>query len=225
MIGIIGAMPQEVDALKNKMHKINEIEYLGVHFTEGEINQKQVVLCLSGVGKVNATISTTLMITRYNPEYIINIGTAGGMDPEENTLDIVISEKVIQHDFDTSYIDGHEGVGITVQADRDLARKVVKAFEKSKLDAKLHYGDIISGDLFVGEESKILELMEKFPTAIACEMEAGAVSQTCKRLGTPFIIVRALSDIVHHDNSGIDFMKNVEITSERSAEMVVHLLS
>lgn len=225
MIGIIGAMPPEVDALKNKMQKINEVEYFGVKFTEGEINQKKLVLCLSGVGKVNATISTTLMITKYNPEYIINIGTAGGMDPEENTLDIVISDKVIQHDFDTSYIDGHEGVGINVQADRDLARKVFKAFEKSKIDAKLHYGDIISGDLFVGEERKILELMEKFPKAIACEMEAGAVSQTCKRLGIPFIIVRALSDIVHHDNSDIDFMKNVEITSERSAEMVVHLLS
>ena len=225
MIGIIGAMPQEVNALKKLMSNIAETEYFGIEFTTGEINQKQIVLCLSGVGKVNASISTTLMITKYNPEYIINIGTAGGMDPNQNTLDIVISDKVIQHDFDTSYIDGEEGIGITVQADKDLARKVVKAFEKSNIDAKLHYGDIISGDLFVGEERKVIKLLDKFPSAIACEMESGAVAQTCKKLGTEFIIVRALSDIVYHDNSGIDFMKNVEITSERSAEMVRELLS
>lgn len=225
MIGIIGAMPQEVNALKKLMSNIVETEYFGIEFTTGEINQKQIVLCLSGVGKVNASISTTLMITKYNPEYIINIGTSGGMDPNQNTLDIVISDKVIQHDFDTSYIDGEEGIGITVQADKDLARKVVKAFEKSNIDAKLHYGDIISGDLFVGEERKVIKLLDKFPSAIACEMESGAVAQTCKKLGTAFIIVRALSDIVYHDNSGIDFMKNVEITSERSAEMVRELLS
>lgn len=225
MIGIIGAMPKEVDALKRKMTDIVEKEIYKIKFLEGKINGKDVVACLSGVGKVNASISTTVLITNYNPDYIINIGTAGGMDPSQNTLDILISDRVIQHDFDTSYIDGEEGIGITIQSDKELAKKVIKAFENSNIESKLHYGDIISGDLFVGEESITLKLMNKFPSAIACEMEAGAVSQTCDRFGIPFIIVRALSDIVHHDNSGIDFMRNVEITSERSAEMVKELLS
>lgn len=224
MIGIIGAMPKEVEAIKNKMNNINTKVLFNHEFIFGEIKNKKVVVCKSGVGKVNASVTATIMIVTFNPQIIVNIGTAGGLVEKQNTLDIVISKDIIQHDYDTSYIDGELGIGIRSSSDYQLRKIVEEAFIESGLSADIYIGDIISGDLFVGETEKIVELKKKFPTAIACEMEAGAIAQTCEKLGVPFIVVRSLSDIVFNDNSGIDFMKNVEITSKRSAEMVKNLI-
>lgn len=218
MIGIIGAMQTEVDAILEHMTDVNTIEKFGRKFYKGKIEDQEVILSLSGVGKVNAAASTTLLLTLFEISEIINIGTAGGIDPNQNTLDVVVSENVIQHDFDTSYIDGPEGIGIVAKSDKSLRQLVEESFKE--IDVTIHYGDIISGDVFVGEESKILELKDKFPTAIACEMEAGAIGQVAEIANIPFIVIRSLSDIVHHDNSGIDFMKNAKITSKRSAEML-----
>lgn len=224
MIGIIGAMPKEVEAIKNKMNNITTKVLFNHEFIFGEIKNKKVVVCKSGVGKVNASVTATIMIITFNPQIIVNIGTAGGLVEKQNTLDIVISKDIIQHDYDTSYIDGELGIGIRSSSDYQLRKIVEEAFIESGLSADIYIGDIISGDLFVGETEKIVELKKKFPTAIACEMEAGAIAQTCEKLGVPFIVVRSLSDIVFNDNSGIDFMKNVEITSKRSAEMVKNLI-
>ncbi|WP_311488115.1 5'-methylthioadenosine/adenosylhomocysteine nucleosidase [uncultured Helcococcus sp.] len=220
MIGILGAMDVEVQAIKNKMHNIEEINYLDSIFYKGNIKEKEIVLCKSGVGKVNAAIITTILLYHFDIDFVINIGTAGGMIPSQETLDIVISDRVIQHDFDTSYLDGPEGLGIYSQSDKSLRDKVKEAFDKNHIVANIYFGDIISGDKFVGDNSLIKDLREKFPQAIACEMEAGAVGQACEKFSIPFVVIRSLSDIVDKDNSENDFLKNVEITSKRSADMV-----
>lgn len=220
MIGILGAMDVEVQAIKNKMHNIEEINYLDSIFYKGNIKEKEIVLCKSGVGKVNAAIITTILLYHFDIDFVINIGTAGGMIPSQETLDIVISDRVIQHDFDTSYLDGPEGLGICCQSDKGLGEKVKNAFDKNHIEANIYFGDIISGDKFVGDNDLIKDLRGKFPQAIACEMEAGAVGQACEKFSTPFVVIRSLSDIVDKDNSENDFLKNVEITSKRSADMV-----
>lgn len=220
MIGILGAMDVEVQAIKNKMHNIEEINYLDSIFYKGNIKEKEVVLCKSGVGKVNAAIITTILLYHFDIDFVINIGTAGGMISSQETLDIVISDRVIQHDFDTSYLDGPEGLGIYSQSDKSLGDKVKEAFDKNHIEANIYFGDIISGDKFVGDNNLIKDLREKFPQAIACEMEAGAVGQACEKFSIPFVVIRSLSDIVDKDNSENDFLKNVEITSKRSADMV-----
>lgn len=224
MIGIIGAMDVEVNAILEKMQIVKKENKFETIFYMGRIAGKNVILCKSGVGKVNASITATMMNFYYQPDALINIGTAGGMLKEQNTLDIVISDKIIQHDFDTSAVDGDEGIGLISKSDDKLRIKVKKAFENIKNESEIYFGDIISGDLFVAEDDKVLKLKEKFPTAIACEMEAGAIAQTCERFETPFIVIRSLSDIVFHDNSGIDYRKNLELTSKRSADMVEEFL-
>ena len=220
MIGIIGAMDVEVQAIKNKMYDIEEINYLDSIFYKGKIKDKEVVLCKSGVGKVNAAITTSILLYHFDIDFVINIGTAGGMRSDQETLDIVISDRVIQYDFDTSYLDGPGGLGIYCQSDKSLGDKVKEAFDKNHIEANIYFGDIISGDKFVGDNDLIKDLRHKFPQAIACEMEAGAVGQTCEKFSIPFVVIRSLSDIVDKDNSENDFLKNVEITSNRSAEMV-----
>lgn len=220
MIGIIGAMDAEVLAIKNKMNDIEEINYLDFVFYKGDIKNKEVVLCKSGVGKVNAAITASILLYHFDIDFVINIGTAGGMVSSQETLDIVISDRVIQYDFDTSYLDGPGGLGIYSQSDKKLGQKVKEAFDKNHIEANIYFGDIISGDKFVGDADLIKELRHNFPNAIACEMEAGAIGQVCEKFSTPFVVIRSLSDIVDRDNSQNDFLKNVEITSKRSADMV-----
>lgn len=224
MIGIIGAMNEEVMAIKVLMDNPEEISLYNHTFFKGKISNKNVILCKSGVGKVNAAISTTLMLANFDVDFVINIGTAGGFDEKQNTLDIVISKDLIQHDFDTSYLDGEEGIGIVSKSDDDLRKKVIQAFNEGENTAKIHVGDIISGDIFIGEEEKITKLKDAFPTAIACDMESGAIAAVCENFQIPFIVIRSLSDIVYHDNSNIDFYNNVLETSERSADMVLSFI-
>lgn len=224
MIGIIGALQKEIDAIKKYMHMIEETTIYGIKFYQGTINNKKVVACLSGVGKVEASMATTVLISNFDIDMIINIGTAGGLVETQNTLDIVVSQKVIQHDFDTSYVDGEEGKGLVFESDQSLVEKVKKAFMQNELASNIYIGDIISGDQFIGEEQKLLQLLNDFPTAIACEMEAGAIAQVCTKAQIPFVVIRSLSDIVKHDNSHIEFMENVAITSARSAQMLVKFM-
>ena len=225
MIAIIGAMDVEVEAIKKYMTDIEELILNKTLFLKGLINDKEVILTKCGVGKVNSAITTTTLLNNFDVEYVVNIGVAGGMDENFEILDVVVSKDLIQHDYDTSYLDGDEGLGLKFEGDRELSKKVMAAFESIDEDIKVHYGDIISGDIFVGEDNEILKIKNKFPSAYACEMEGAAIAQVCDRLEVPCIGVRALSDIVMKNYEYDEFWKNVDIASERSALMIYKLLS
>ena len=98
MIGIIGAMEEEVTILKRKLNDMNEINIAHVKFYVGTLNHKEVVLTQSGIGKVNASISTTLLIEKFNPEVVINTGSAGALDKTLSIGDILVSNHVLYHD-------------------------------------------------------------------------------------------------------------------------------
>ena len=224
MIGIIGAMDVEVRAILEYMSNVERVEINKVVFFKGSIHNKEICLTKSGVGKVNAAIATITLLNHFDVEYVINTGCAGGMVETQEPMDIVISRDVIQYDFDTSYIDGDSGIGLRFSSDYELAKRVDNAYRKLNIDSNIFFGDIITGDTFIGIDEKVLELKNKYPSAIACEMEGGAIAQVCTRLEVPFIIIRSLSDIVMRDNSDIDFMKNVALTSQRVANMIQILI-
>lgn len=215
MIGIIAAMRAEVDALLELMENQEEIQKDGVTFWKGTLERKSVVLMLSGVGKGNAAMSTAMLIKNYDPEYLINIGTAGGLTKEEEVLDLVISDCVVQHDFDTSALDGESGIGLHFQADPDLAALCETICKQQK--ERYHIGLIASGDQFISEEEQINQLLRKFPNAMCAEMEAGAVAQVCANFKKRFIILRSLSDIAFKEKSHLDFCDYVHMASKRSA--------
>ena len=102
MIGIIGAMEEEVAILKHKLVNLKEIEVAHVKFYRGQLNDKDVVLTQSGIGKVNAAISTTLLIEKFKPTLIINTGSAGALDDSLSVGDILISNNVMYHDADAT---------------------------------------------------------------------------------------------------------------------------
>lgn len=215
MIGIIAAMRAEVDALLELMKQGEEFQKDGITFWEGKLADKDVVLMLSGVGKGNAAMATTLLMKNYPITTVLNIGTAGGLCGNQEVLDLVISEEVVQHDYDTSILDGKEGIGLWYRADQELVRLCKTIF--TKRNERYHVGLIASGDQFIAEEKQLRILEQKFPKAMCAEMEAGAIAQVCSFFHVPFVVIRSLSDIAHKEKSHLDFCEYVHMASKRSA--------
>lgn len=220
MIAVIAAMDSEVSAIVSKMNaEAKKIQ--GIEFYEGTLENKDVVVMKSGVGKGNAAMSTTILLEHYPVEQIVNIGTAGGLKENENILDAVLSERVVQHDFDTSHIDGEAGIGLYYDADPKLLAICEAALKD--LDVTVHKGLVASGDQFIaGEATK--NLCDKFPDAMCAEMEAGAIAQVSAHYQVPFVILRSLSDVACKPDSHMDFQEYVKHASERSAMFTQELM-
>ena len=101
-IGIIGAMEQEVAILKNAINNVQQVSKAGCTYFIGQIHGVDVVLLQSGIGKVAAAIGTTILLEEYQPDVVINTGSAGGFDASLTMGDVVISSEVRHHDADVT---------------------------------------------------------------------------------------------------------------------------
>lgn len=222
MIAVIAAMDQEVAAIVSIMDTHTHEVKSGIDFDRGTLAGKELLVMKSGVGKGSASMATTILLENYTVDAIVNIGTAGGLCEQQNILDAVLSERVVQHDFDTSPIDGEEGIGLYFTADKQLKDLCAKAL--AKLDVCVHEGLIASGDQFIARKEQLQQLAKNFPSAVCAEMEAGAIAQVCTHYQKPFVILRSLSDIAPKKDSHMDFMTYVEHASKRSAQFAKALM-
>lgn len=225
MIGIIGAMEEEVAILKDKLIELEEINFAHVIFYKGKLQGKEVVLTQSGIGKVNVAISTTLLIEKFKPELVINTGSAGALDTSLNVGDIVVSDMVSYHDADARAFGYQLGqipqMPAQFTADKQLYDKAIIAINEQNLVAKT--GLIVSGDSFIGTSEQRLQIKTNFPQAMAAEMEATAIAQTCYQFNLPFIITRAISDLADGD-AGITFEAFLEKAAISSSKIVESLI-
>lgn len=226
MIGIIGAMKEEVDALLAKAEIIHKKTILDSLFYEGKINGKDVVILQGGVGKVNAAICTTLLLTNYDIEYVINIGSAGGLKDDENVGDVVISSHVVYHDVDLTSFGRRLGelpdVPCFIPADDNLVNKAKVILNRLQIPENI--GLIVSGDQFIANENQVSLIKQHFPEALCSEMEAAAVGHVCYKFKVPFIITRSLSDVYGKGESSMQFDEYLKIASENSARLCVELI-
>lgn len=222
MIAVIAAMDKEVDAIVSIMESHEHLITSGIDFDRGILAGRELIVMKSGVGKGNASMATTILLENYSIDRIVNIGTAGGLRVEQNILDAVISTQVVQHDFDTSPIDGKAGIGLYFEADQDLGDICEQALKR--LDVQVHRGLVASGDQFIAQEAQLTRLKELFPNAVCAEMEAGAIAQVCAHYHVPFVVLRSLSDIAHRKDSHMDFMTYVKHASARSARFCEELM-
>ena len=225
-IGIIGAMDEEVELLKASLEGREDHEYAGYHLFSGRMHGKEVVVLKSGIGKVNAAIGTTLLLREFKPDCVINTGSAGGFDPELNVGDIVISEDVRHHDVDVT-IFGYEpgqvpGLPASFKPEpflADVAERCISRMEGMKTVK----GQIATGDAFMNDPERVARTREVFPQMQAVEMEAAAIAQTCHQFGTPFIVIRALSDIAGKE-SNLSFEEFLVTAAKHSAGMVMAMV-
>ncbi|GAE94099.1 5'-methylthioadenosine nucleosidase [Gracilibacillus boraciitolerans JCM 21714] len=226
MIGIIGAMDEEVELLKKKMEISETSRIANGDFFVGKLAGQEVVVLKSGIGKVNAAIATTILFERYQPDYVINTGSAGGFHPDLEVGDLVISTEVVHHDVDVTAFDYKygqiPGLPPTFQADPILIEKAMLAAKELDGIAAMK-GLISTGDTFMQEETKVTFVRNMFPDMIAAEMEAAAIAQVCYQYDRPFVIIRALSDIAGKDSS-VSFEAFLAKAAENAANLIVSVV-
>ena len=222
MIGIIGAMKIETDALVSMLEDKSVEIISGREYYRGKLCGTEVVICTCGIGKVFAAICAEAMILRYSPSLIINTGVAGALADSLDVCDIVISTAVVQHDMDTSPLGDPVGLisGINkvyFDADKAAADKISTIVS----DMGIHTlcGVVASGDQFISGKDAKDKIKTNFPDAACCEMEGAAIGHVAYVNDTPFVIVRAISDKA--DGSGsMDYMQFCKIAAENSVKAI-----
>ena len=225
MIGIIGAMKEEVATLKELIQDSRVEKFMHVEFTRGMLHDKEVVLLESGIGKVNVAIATTLMLEKFAVDVVINTGSAGGVITDAEVGDVVISKSVAYHDVDVTgfgYDPGQvPGLPAVFASDDELVSKVEDVLQR--VDIRYFTGLIVTGDAFVNHPEQLVAIKENFSEAIALEMEAAAVAQVCHIANIPFVVVRALSDIAGKE-SEFSFDEFLPKAAVVSSWMVLELI-
>lgn len=226
MIGIIGAMSVEVEALKAKIENSQRRTVCGIEFVSGSLMGREVVVAQCGIGKVFAAICATVMVTEYKVSGIINTGVAGTLSEKIGILDFAVSTAVVQHDMDTTAIGDAPGLisGINVvqmPAGEKLSRLVMECAKA--LGYKAVGGVIASGDQFINNREKKAYIRDTFG-AIACEMEGAAIGHVCYVAGVDFAVIRCISDNASGE-AEMEYPEMVSRAAVRSEALVEAVLS
>lgn len=223
--GVIGAMDNEIALLRESMNIVSTETITGMTFYAGSLNGHPMVLVQCGVGKVSAAVCAQTLILRYGVKRVINVGVAGSLDKHVNVGDIVISDDVVQHDFDTGTLAvKHRDIPATktFHADADLRKRALEAAKKVAAKVNIFEGRVCSGDQFIAGQAKKKAITDRFG-GFCCEMEGAAIAQTCTMNDVPFVIIRAISDKA--DDSGeISFAAFANAVARRSAAIVGDML-
>ncbi len=224
-VGIIGAMEEEVTLLREQIANRQTLQRAGCEIYTGQINGVEVALLKSGIGKVAAALGTTLLLEQCQPDVVINTGSAGGLAATLNVGDIVVSEEVRYHDADVTAF-GYEpgqmaGCPPAFVADPALIELAENCIKQLNLNAVR--GLICSGDAFINGAEPLARIRSTFPTVAAVEMEAAAVGHVCHQFGTPFVVVRAISDVADSE-SHMSFDEFLAVAAKQSSLMVNAML-
>ena len=228
MLGFICALDVEVEGIKRMMTNITEQTAAKITYTKGEIGGVDVVCCECGVGKVNAAMSTQLMIDLYHPDVIVNSGIAGSLSRDIRIGDIVISDDCVEHDMDGTEMGDPPGEiwfndekRIDLPADKAVADRLEKACAVLS-DTAVFRGRIASGDTFIAAHERRQRIADLFG-ALACEMEGAAVGHVCYRNGVPYAVLRCISDDFN-ENEFVDFMKFRTVAAEKSIRVIAEFI-
>ena len=223
-IGIIFALNEELEETKKIFD--NSIVYSIYNLKIFECKNKKVVCFLveSGIGKVNAARTTQILIDNMNVDYVINVGVAGSISRKIKKCDIVIANKLVQHDFDFTLFNYEKGeipnVGKYINCDKDL----VKIAKTLNVETSVNVGVISSGDIFISDKKMGEKINNKFG-ALCVEMEGAAVAQVCYLCKIPFLVVRSISDSPYDKDNHITYEDFLKISSKMAAKFIEQFLN
>ncbi|MBI0576436.1 5'-methylthioadenosine/S-adenosylhomocysteine nucleosidase [Neobacillus cucumis] len=226
-IAIIGAMEEEVTLLRDHIDGSRQETVAGCEFTFGQMHGAEVILLRSGIGKVNAAMSTTILLEKYKPDYILNTGSAGGFNPSLNVGDAVISTEVRHHDVDVTAFGYEYGQVPHLPAAFTADEKLISIAEEAAKELEnfqIVKGLIATGDSFMEDPARVDFVRSKFNDLQAVEMEAAAIAQVAHQFGVPFVIIRSLSDIAGKE-SEVSFDQFIDQAARHSATLVMKMVA
>ena len=220
MIGIIGAVVEEAEAIKKEIKEIKETVISGISFFTGKFNDRDVVFVQSGIGKVNAAITATLLIEKFKVSEVIFSGVAGSLDERLKVGDVVIGRDIVQHDVDATAFGYKMGQIPQMKewAFESHKELVEKAGNINDFDHRIFFGRILTGDQFVSKKDVKIRLGKDFE-ALCVDMESGSVAQVCTRLGVKFLIIRSISDSIT-DESDMEYETFVKLAAKNSTRIL-----
>ncbi len=227
MIGIIGAMEEEVAALKEAMTIEENAVFASMEFCKGLLCEREVVVVRSGIGKVNAAICTQILVDKFGVDTLINTGIAGSLDADIDIGDMVISTDAVEHDMDASIFGDPIGQvprmdTFSFPANGELVEKAKAANEEANPDIHTFVGRIVSGDQFVSSKEVKEKLVSHFG-AKCTEMEGAAIAHAAYLNKVSCVIIRAISDKA--DNSAtMDYPTFEKKAITHSVRLVKNLL-
>lgn len=198
MLGIIGAMEEEVERLKDEMQEVTIAEKASMEFYRGKLYGREAVVVRSGIGKVNAGICTQILADSFGVTAVINTGIAGSLQAAIDIGDIVLSTDAVHHDMDATGFGYSLGQiprmdTLAFEADSKLLAIAKEACERVNPDIHVHEGRVVSGDQFISDKGKKEWLIKNFD-GCCTEMEGAAIAQAAYLNRIPFLIIRAISD-------------------------------
>ncbi len=240
---ILGAFEREITLLEDELTDTHEQRIEGIKFVSGKLSGKRVVIAFTGIGKVNAAMTTTLLIEHFKPNKVIFTGIAGAVNQQLQPGDIVIAEKTAHHDMGTIWPEGlfHKGVKnrldgwenpVFFDADERLLRLAERAAEQVELSSiqiisgqrtpKVVKGIVVTGDAFIASTDKCIELRKKL-NADAVEMEGAAVAQLCYQRGIGYLVIRSISDNAD-EGAVLDKQTFYIMAAKNSSSLVIELV-
>jgi len=228
VIGIIGAMDEEVASLKVAVENPEITSIAGMEFCRGKLDGTDVVIVQCGVGKVNAGICAHTLINLFGCTGIINTGVAGSLDAQIDIGDIVVSTDAVQHDFTAEAVGYAKGeipyTGLyAFPADEAMREAAVKAAQAAAPEVHVFEGRVCSGDQFIASKEQKEKIINDF-NGMCCEMEGAAIAQVCYLNDTPFVIIRAISDKAD-DSEEISYELFMADAAVRCASIVRYMIA
>ena len=223
-IGIIFAMQEELIELKKYLHINDEKKIYDLIFYEATLNNQNIILTESGIGKTNAARTTQILIDYYKPEAIFNIGVAGGIAKNLKVGDVIISTSLVQHDFDITAFNHPKGyipnIGNNIPIDNNLLNTTKTILDTNNISYK--EGLIASGDIFCTKASMATKINTQF-NALCVEMEGASIAQTAYLSKTPCLVIRSISDCPDNNNK-VTYEEFLETSSNKVAQIMYAIL-
>ncbi len=240
---ILGAFEQEIILLEDELTDAQEQIIEEIRFVSGKLRGKRVVIAYTGIGKVNAAMTTTLLIEHFKPDKVIFTGIAGAVNQQLQPGDIVIAEKTAHHDMGTVWPEGlfHKGVKnrlngwenpVFFDGDEQLIKLAERAAQQVELHSiriisgqrtpKVVKGIVVTGDSFIASAQKCAELRKKL-NADAVEMEGAAVAQLCFQRGIGYLVIRSISDNAD-EGAVLDKQTFYLLAAQNSSSLVIEML-
>jgi adenosylhomocysteine nucleosidase len=243
VIAILGAFEQEVILLEDELIDKQQQTIEGIRFVSGKIGGKRIVIAFTGIGKVNAAMTTTLLIEHFKPNQVIFTGIAGAVNQQLQPGDIVIAEKTAHHDMGTLWPEGlfHKGVKnrlngwenpVFFDGDEQLLKLAERAAQQVEFSSiriisgqrspKVVKGVVVTGDSFIASADKSAELRKKL-NADAVEMEGAAVAQLCYQRRIGFLVIRSISDNAD-EGAVLDKQNFYILAAKNSSSLVIEMI-
>ena len=226
MLGIIGAMDEEVAKIKEMLTDVRVETTAGMDFYIGKLADKDVVVVRSGIGKVNAAMCTQILIDLFNVDAVINTGVAGALADGITVGDVIVSKDALQHDMDCSPLGDPVGViprmkESVFKADERLMNAALEA-SKKVIDGRTALGRVVSGDQFIASMDIKNKLRDTFCGSCA-EMEGAAIAHICCMNDVPYVIIRNISDAAD-GSADVSFAEFCRTAVEHSGRIVLEML-